>query len=87
MDNTEQISPNLPWQAQVGWIYAGHGEWSPRENGLRATEHGNKLEHEPQWIKQWLEKKDEDVQINQEVRHNGYPNRWGPGGQSSPGGT
>ena len=32
-----------PWEAQVDWIYAGHGEWSQTETG----EPGEQLPREP----------------------------------------
>ena len=32
-----------PWEAQVRWIYAGHGEWTQIESEASAREHGNPL--------------------------------------------
>ena len=65
------------WESQVGWIYAGHGEWVPADNGLEVSSHGNDLEREPRWVQQWLNNNDTDIGLCNKVRDLGYPNRWG----------
>ena len=66
----------VPWEAQVGWTYIGHGEWAQLEQVEQAS-HGNKLELEQDWIRAWLSKNDNDIRIHQEVMEKGCPNRWG----------
>ena len=65
-----------PWEAQVGWTYIGHGEWSQteetQEKGLALQ-----VQQEPYWTQWWLEKNDEDINRHMQVKCNGYPNRWG----------
>ena len=31
------------FEAQEGWLYMGHGEWTQLDNTEQASEHGNKL--------------------------------------------
>ena len=78
---------NTPWEAQEGWVYIGHGEWNPIDSSVEPHQQGPPLEEEPQWIKQWLEKNDEDIRIHRVVTKGGYPNRWGQESQSTLGGT
>ena len=73
----QEAQTNIPWEAQEGWMYIGHGEWAPKEQETDMGQNGGTVEHEPQWLKQWLLKHDEDVQFNKLVRDQGYPNRWG----------
>ena len=48
IENNDGKAPsNTPWEAQVGWIYAGHGEWIPIEGGQDTSGHGNALKQEP----------------------------------------
>ena len=48
-------------------------------NGGRTgtTDHGNQLQVEPSWVKQWLHKNDGDIALHNTVLEKGYPNRWG----------
>ena len=66
-----------PWEAQEGWIYLGHGEWTPPDNQQEAISHGNDLDTASKWIRDWLNKNDPDIQLHNQVRQGGYPNRWG----------
>ena len=50
-DNTN----DKPWEAQVGWIYMGHGEWTQQEivqgEHIEASRsHGRKLKTAPEWV-------------------------------------
>ena len=65
-----------PWEAQVGWVYAGHGEWIQTKMDT-GTEHGNPLLQEPSWIKKWWKKNDQDIALHHAVRAGGYLNIWG----------
>ena len=62
-NNNDQLHSNTPWEAQVGWIYAGHGEWIPIEGGQDTSGYGNALKQEPKWVQHWLNKHDADVQL------------------------
>ena len=66
-----------PWETQVGWIYAGHGEWVQRDPDTGKTEHGSSLGTEPEWIQKWLRSNDPDIARHFAVQEGGYPNRWG----------
>ena len=65
-----------PWEAQVGWTYMGHGEWTQNDIG-EDTQWTNEILTEPYWVQQWLAKNDEDIALHHEVNKRGYPNRWG----------
>ena len=56
-----------PWEAQVGWIYSGHGEWTSGIEEKSNTRHGNVLDQEPEWIQTWLAKEDKDIVLNRKV--------------------
>ena len=66
----------VPWQAQLGWTYIGHGEWAQAGEEVH-TPHGNDLKTEPDWVISWMKEVDQDIRMHQEVLHKGYPNRWG----------
>ena len=72
------MEPNTPSEAQEEWVYIGNGEWVQGDMG-QLVDHGCSLTHEQDCIKQWLCKHDKDVEAYQEVKTNGYPNRWGAG--------
>ena len=72
-----ESSQRHPWEAQVGWVYHGHGEWIQLEPEGNGDDHGNPLLQEPEWIQQWLGKNDEDIAMHEAVVKGGYPNRWG----------
>ena len=74
---SREATETTPWEAQVGWIYAGHSEWVQTDNATGGATHGNELRHEADWIKKWLVKNDKDIGNNLQVLNNGYPNRWG----------
>ena len=63
------------WQDE--WIYLGHGEWQNSASQEATFIHGNPLEEEQHWVKQWLQKVDPDIQLHNRVLAEGYPNRWG----------
>ena len=76
--NQEEVNKGKqPWQAQVGWIYAGHGEWAPADTVEATVDHGNKLEQEPDWVQKWWTKNDPNVALHLAVVTGGYPYRWG----------
>ena len=64
-------------EAQLGWIYVGHGEWVQVNNQVETVSHNNSLEIEPEWVRKWRSKEDPDIGRHLEVRNKGYPNRWG----------
>ena len=66
-----------PWEAQEGWVYMGHGEWLSVDRTQDEQQPVTQIEQEPKWIRQWLEKNDQDIQTSILVRRLGYPNRWG----------
>ena len=79
-DNPEGDSNNQddhPWEAQVGWLYMGHGEWDQLEGVRKVKGQRTNIQYEPQWIQQWLAKYDTDIRRHNKVRRLGYPNRWG----------
>ena len=72
-----ESSQRHPWEAQVGWVYHGHGEWIQLEPEGNGDDRGNPLLQEPEWIQQWLGENDEDIAMHEAVVKGGYPNRWG----------
>ena len=66
-----------PWEAQMGWLYIGHGEWIQTDNTSIADIEDSSVEHEPDWIKRWLATNDPDISRHEQVLKQGYPNRWG----------
>ena len=76
-ESTELSSENPSWEAQMEWMYAGHGEWVQPTTMGEVAEHGNKLKAEPGWVQNWLAKQDEDIRLHNQVLELGYPNRWG----------
>ena len=76
-EDSEPMDKEHPWEAQVGWMYIGHGEWAQVETEDNAREHGNDLQREPEWIQRWLANNDKDITLHKEVLQGGYPNRWG----------
>ena len=70
------------WEAQEGWVYTGHREWTPEEAGEQEViQHTEHLQYEPDWVRAWLNKNDSDIGLCNRVREEEYPNRWG--GQNS----
>ena len=73
----------MQWTNQSGgvptdWIYAGHGEWIPPEEGKQNTEQDvATLVREPAWVYKWLCNNNEDIRLHQAVIEGGYPNIWG----------
>ena len=84
-----QLGPIDMWEAQEGWVYTGHGEWTPEEAGEQEViQHTEHLQYEPDWVRAWLNKNDSDIGLCNRVREEEYPNRWGgPEFLSTPGGT
>ena len=74
---TEQTDCNSMWGPQEGWIYLGNGEWVEPIQAGTGSQHGNKLEKEPEWKQEWLKRVDKDIWLHNEVLRRGYPNRWG----------
>ena len=66
-----------PLEAQLGWVYTGHGEWIQEDTSIGSTSHGNQLHVEQEWIRKWRIRHDDDLRIHHEVKEKGYPNRWG----------
>ena len=76
-DEGEHDPGDQPWEAQVGWIYAGHGEWEQANIDDKGSKEEVSPVQEPEWIQQWLVKNDKDIGLSEVVRKGGYPNRWG----------
>ena len=72
-----KLSTEEPWEAQVGWIYTGHGEWTQMETHEHVGEHEQLPQQEPTWIQEWWAKADDDIRLHDMVHTYGYPNRWG----------
>ena len=66
-----------PWEAQVGWIYAGHGEWVQRDPEEKVQEHTSTPQQEPGWICKWWSKIDKDIGLSVRVQEKGYPQQVG----------
>ena len=66
-----------PWEAQVGWCYTGHGEWTSIDRTEDKEMGQLQLQTEPRWAMEQLASQDRDIWLHQEVRKKGYPNRWG----------
>ena len=70
------LEDNSPLEAQLGWIYVGHGEWVQLDP-LDIEDKNVAVEQDPEWIRKWRINNDTDIAAHQEVREKGYPNRWG----------
>ena len=69
------------WDSQLGWMYAGEGEWvqpeGEPESLANPTLHGNQLVQEKPSTLDGLKLADKDIWLHNQVMEKGYPNRWG----------